>query len=281
MAYLFGALHVGQAHWFPLSDLVEDAIRRANVVVMEIAEPAGDPEVMAEIRSEIRYLPDGQTLEEFLPEAYYRHLADMVAVWEACYDTVNTWRPSYLIGFLEFWLDDVLSVTDVGLETSVDGHIISVAKETGLPIIGLESMAQQLNILFNLPEDAVLAQIRNLEPPLVTLETRANLGLLSLDEMAYAYERNDFTSLHNNTALSASIDHYCPSTRYFFDTVVRARTIYYANEIERLLRETEEPTTFFVSVGLGHIINSGAGEQFTDIVELLRLNGFYVEPLWR
>ena len=59
------------------------------------------------------------------------------------------------------------------------------------------------------------------------------------------------------------------------------RSTYFANEIARLLRETGEPTTFFVAVGLSHINRSGAGEGFTDIVEQLELAGFTAVPLWR
>ena len=42
------------------------------------------------------------------------------------------------------------------------------------------------------------------------------------------------------------------------------------DKIARLLRETEEPTTFFIAVGLSHVIRSKIGEGFTDIANSMR-----------
>jgi|GEM_PF-1495049 len=277
VAYLFGTLHAGQAHWFPLSELVEDAMRRADVVAVERADLAETWEVRYELIQDVLYLPDGQTWSEFLPEEYYRHLVNMMIEWDVNYEDVNTRRPPPFIRLLIDLLDNQISATDLsGIETSVDGHVISVARESGVPIIGLESIEQAMLP----PEDVMLAQIRNFVSPTEFLEARANKGLLFLDDAAYAYERNDFAVLNSDIALQASHSPDCPSTRHFVDIVARWRTTNFANEIARLLRETEEPTTFFVAVGIYHIISSGAGEPFTDIVEQLGLMGFSVVPLW-
>jgi hypothetical protein len=44
-----------------------------------------------------------------------------------------------------------------------------------------------------------------------------------------------------------------------------------------LLRETEEPTTFFITVGLWHIIGGEGGGQ---ILVRLAEEGFEITPLW-
>ena len=103
----------------------------------------------------------------------------------------------------------------------------------------------------------------------------------TVDEFADYYRNNDFESINYVHSIEQGIDNDCLYITYLREVILNGRSIIYANEIMRLLRETEEPTTFFVAVGLSHIIRSGAGEEFTDIVQQLRLAGFTVTPIWQ
>jgi len=67
-------------------------------------------------------------------------------------------------------------------------------------------------------------------------------------------------------------------TRYMIEVLMNFRSTYYAERIAELLQDTDEPTTFFVAVGISHVIREG--EHLTNIVEQLELRGITAEPIF-
>lgn len=279
VAYLFGTLHAGRDHWFPLADVVEDALRRADVLAIEVEEIM-DMEAVENALMQVMFLPDGLTWVEFLPEEAYLHLVAMMEEWEIPYEEVNVLNPAFLVFNLEMEMVNALSDLEVGVEISVDAYVASVAAELGLTIIGLESIEQQMNILYARPLEVVAAMVMGLLPPDEMIAAISGSEEMGLDQMARYYETNNLYALAYNWALGVNIDNESPVAIYMRETLLNWRSTYYANRIAGLLRETEEPTTFFVAVGLSHIIRSWGGEEFTDIVEQLRLQGFDVVPIF-
>ena len=163
---------------------------------------------------------------------------------------------------------------------SVDAYVASVAAELGMPIIGLESIEQQLNILYNPSFEVLLAQIMSFLPPDEMLAELKESEEISFDEIAHYYEQNNLYALAHGWARTMNSGPENIHLLYTRDMLLNWRSTYYANEIARLLQETDEPTTFFVAVGLSHVIRSWGGEEFTDIVEQLELQGFTVVSLW-
>ena len=174
-----------------------------------------------------------------------------------------------------------LSDPAISFEFSVDSYITDVAQELGLPIIGLESIEQQSDILFNPPLEVMLAMIMDLGSPFEMVTYLFESDELMMDDLVILYETNNFQAINDSFARTMGIEADDPFVVYMREIVSNWRSTYYADEIARLLRETSDPTTFFVAVGLSHINRSGAGEEFTDIVEQLELAGFTVVPLWR
>ena len=156
------------------------------------------------------------------------------------------------------------------------------ALELERPIIALESMEQQLDILYNIPLDATLDLIMSI--PLLTMEEWVEIVIDSveagMDDLADAYEINDIALLIQLVTEPLLQDIDSAFIAYQIERLYNWRSTYYANEIARLLQETEEPTTFFVAVGISHIVRSIGSEEFTDIVQQLELMGFEVEALW-
>ena len=280
VVYLFGTLHGGHDHWFPLADVVEDALRRSDVLAIEVDDIAEGADAMEEAIMEALFLPDGMTWAELLPTDAYDHLVEAIAGWGIPYEDVNDMNPAFLVFSLEMELVQSLAVLEVNIDASVDAYVVDVAMELGLPIIGLESIEQQIDILFHPPFEVMLAQIMSFLPPMELMERIEESGALSLDELATLYENNDLEALIHAFGLEIGADAEDLFAIYMREIVMNWRSTYYANEIIRLLQETEEPTTFFVAVGLSHIIRAGAGEEFTDIVEQLELQGFTAVPIW-
>ena len=280
VAYLFGTIHGGHDHWFPLADVVEDALRRADVLVLEVENIGGYMSGLEEALMEVMFLADGNTWADVLPDTEYNHLVAMMVEWDIAYEEVNTMNPAFLAFSLEMELAQLLADFEVGLGVSVDAYVEAIAVELGLPVIGMETAAQQLDILHNPPFEVMLAQIMNLQPPVEMIERLLGSDELSLDELAALYENNDIVGLQHAFSLEMGADTDCLHAIYVREAVMNGRSVFYANEIIRMLRETEEPTIFFVAVGLSHIVRSGGGEEFTDIVQQMRLQGIVAVPIW-
>jgi len=285
VAYLFGTLHFYRHGWTPLAPAVEDAMRRADVFVTEI-----DREEMALIETAlpaVMFLHDGHAWASLLPDEAYNHLVAMVTAWGTNYEMINTWHPTFLISSFELQKAMVLEAnraTETGvsitLDTSIDAHIMNIATEREVPILGLESARQQLEMLYTPPLEVVVAQVMAFATPEETIERMNYLGTLS--DMAGWYQTNNFQAFQDQF-MRAIQDETAerPDITYFRETLANYRSTYYARQIADLLRETEEPTTFFVAVGISHIVRAGNGvEGVTDIIEQLSLLGIEAEPLW-
>ena len=277
VVYLFGTIHAYREGWTPLADVVEDAMARADVFVAEISS-----EEMALVEArvpEIMFLPDGQTWADYLPEEAFDHFVAMTAEWGVGYEEANTISPSFLIQLLELQL--AFSLVDdlaMGLDASVDAYVMGVAEERGLPTLGLESADQQIEILYNPPFEVVVAQVMAFGTPDEALDFMMDTGTLA--DMADWYETNNFQAFQDQFILSFE-DVDCLATNYMRETLINFRSTYYAQRIAELLRETEEPTTFFVAVGISHVVRARGGvEGLTDIVEQLELLDIIAEPIY-
>ncbi|MCL2424700.1 MAG: TraB/GumN family protein [Oscillospiraceae bacterium] len=280
VAYIFGTFHASRPHWFPLADVVEDALRRADVVAMEIEEIGLGAGAMRRAVANMMYLPNSLTWSEYLTDEAYNHFIEVLKTWNVVYEHVNTMSPIALILSLEQGIIINSSDLDVGIEAAVDGYIADIAIELGLPVIGLESLEQQTNIFYNPPFEVTMAGIMRFRSREEFMEFQFQDEVASLNKLADYYENNDFASITASFAVELNPDEDCLYTIYMREYMLGWRSTYYAHEIMRLLQETEEPTTFFVAVGLGHVINSRTGDEFTDIVQQLVFAGFVVTPLY-
>ena len=287
VVYLFGSLHGGREGWYPLADAVEDAMNRADIFATEIGLVDMDEQVAAINAASL--LPDGQTWVDFLPTNAYEHAVAMAAAWDMEYTEINIINPAVIVFMLEMeialLLADDLELGNTAGDISVDGYVMDRALELGRPIIGLETIEQQAQILYNPPFEVVVERVLNWLPPLEMVEAIENSDEAGLDELADMYEANDYALFAELNAVSLSLESQALSheplwVAYMREYVMNWRSTYYAHEIARLLQETQEPTTFFIVVGLSHIIRSMSGAEFTDIVEQLALLGIEAEPMW-
>ncbi|MCL2204803.1 MAG: TraB/GumN family protein [Defluviitaleaceae bacterium] len=281
VVYLFGSMHAGRYGWFPLAYSVESAMRRADIFAFEadLSDPA-----MLEAMAAATFLPDGVTLDDLLTpeevEAYISALLSFGIPEESLVD-IQRENPVFLsLLITQLFLLEAADNLEMDTTQTVDFYVMSFAEAQNLPIIFLEPVEQQIRLLYLPPNDVIAHVARNfptLDELLRELTEAAELGY-DLNGMAAMYEINDLAALTNLTALTLASEDIL--IKYHRDMLYNFRSTYYANEILRLLRETQEPTTFFVTVGVSHIIRSWAGEAFTDIVAQLALRGVEAVPLF-
>ena len=280
VVYLFGTIHAYREGWTPLADIVEDAIDRADVFIAEISDE--EMAMLVGMVEEYMLIPGGQTWVDFLPEEAYVHLVEMIEFREIPYEAVNMMHPSFFVMLAGLQLAQEMAVDiAMGADLSVDAYVMRRAAERGLPTLGLETAVQQAEILYRPPIEVVVAQVMAFTGPDEAVAELLYVG--TLDDMADWYEENNFQAFQDQFVRAhAHETEDRVDLIYTRETLMNFRSTYYAERIAELLRETEEPTTFFVAVGLSHVMRAMNGlEGWTDIVQQLELQGFTAEPLWK
>ncbi|MCL2387591.1 MAG: TraB/GumN family protein [Defluviitaleaceae bacterium] len=274
VAYLFGSMHAGFEHWFPLHSAVEDAMARADVFAFEIdmvemlrEEPS--PEVIEQILA-LQMLPDELTLEDILPEDVFENFYTNFQTFAhlgLTYEAVKNISPITLMVTLDFVMVNLLGAD---LSLSVDEYVVNFAEAAEKPIIGLNSILGELTIVHDIPLEIQGYALVNFPTFEQMLQTARDVG------MADAYESQDIDGIRRLFIDMAALGDDNPYHELFFHNLLYVRCHIFADEIARLLQETEEPTTFFVTIGLGHIIGGGGG----IVLYLLEDMGFDPIPLW-
>jgi len=293
VVYLFGTMHAAAPEWFPLADVVEDAMTRADVFAFEIDMTFASIE-MEELMALMLLLETGmymeqETLADVIPAHIYEELVRYIETYDMTYEEVYRMNPVALITTLqvavaaEVFAEHGIYYDD---QMGVDGYILDFARRNNRPVIGLEPISQQMRIGFA-PDQEILDRAG-------FIGTLQEIYYDALDEFTSRDEL--FTYLYENTAshyeyLYNDIDALVAGmvvtseemenafTRYMVEVLMNFRSTYYANRIAELLRDTEEATTFFVAVGLSHVVREG--EYLTNIVEQLELLGIVADPIWR
>jgi len=294
VVYLFGTMHAAAPEWFPLSDIAEDAMRRADVFAFEVDMTFESIEMhelveLVEFYEEAMYLPDKLTLADVLPEHVYVELVEHIDSFDRTYREVHQMNPIALA--MELQVEVAAEVfADYGIyydeHIGVDGYILDFAVRHEVPVIGLEPVMQQLRIGFA-PDEEILNRAGfegSLEDIMydvftefisrdVLLESIREEGAVTYDEYLY----NDLQTMIEGMEITDE-EMENEFTRYMVEVLMNFRSTYYAERIAELLRDTGEPTTFFVAVGISHVIREG--DHLTNIVEQLELRGITAEPIW-
>ena len=284
VAYIFGSFHAGLGHWFPMADAVEAAMAGADVFAFEadIFTPS-DEEVarFLEILEELSFLPDGQTWVDVLPAEVYHDFVNMVEALGIVYDEdIHHANPLILMNAIT---TEIL-IPMLGLEWyhSVDAYVNSVAQQLERPVIGLQTIYSELLKIFDVPLEVMIdqtASFSNVDLAIETLEQEMQI----MEDMVTAYETGDLDALRTIIAYAMSL--YTAETPHQIhtrDVVNFARSIQFGEAIAALLQETDAPTTFFVTVGISHVIRGGLGleeDGITNIINYLQNVGFEVEAL--
>ena len=289
VVYLFGTMHAAAPEWFPLADVVEDAMARADVFAFETDWTSEGPHATLDYLAESGEGTQlvGETLVDVMPANAHDNLVRYIETYELTYEDVYQMNPVALsmtintTAIMEF-----LAEFGIRSDISVDSYIFDFAQQRMRPIIGLEPMLQQMRIAFA-PDQEILDQA-GFTGTLEEIFYDALVDFMPHDELlAYLYDNMElhYDYLDNDIeGVIASMEVSSEELentymRYMVEVVMNFRSTYYANSIASLLRETEEPTTFFAAVGLSHVIREG--DHLTNIVEQLELLGITAEPIWQ
>ena len=264
--YIFGSMHYGRPGWFPLHPAVEGAMRRSDAFVFETDITTAGQEAIAPRLLEYMLLPN-MTLSEFLEEDVFHQMMSAVETYGVSYQAIRQFTPWVVNVFMAEIAYERAGITS---DDGVDFYMLEFAQNYHLPILYLNSLEQEMDLAFNLTDE---------------MQHYAALGIENIDVatahvemLVTAYETQDIpwlTTLIRESSTTGAAPN--PLEEYLIDVILVQRSVLFGQEMIRLLEQTEEPTTFFVTMGIGHMV----GDDHGNVLNVIQDAGFEVTTMWR
>lgn len=250
--YLLGSIHVLHAADTALPPVTDAAYADAEKIVQELdllaaTAAALSPEVMA-----LQLLPEGQTLPGVLGPALHARLhetAQPLGLDTGFLSRMQPWFVAILVSQLR------MTRAGYSAQDGVDFQIARRAQRDGKPLIGLETVAEQLGFLAAMPMHEQLGFLT------ATLDESA--GAEELQAITAAWRRGDLQRLE---ALLHEGTRHAPS---LFHRLIVERNQRWLPQLEQML--ADPANDYLVVVGAAHMV----GEQ--GVVELLRRKGYVIQ----
>ncbi|MGL5814052.1 MAG: TraB/GumN family protein [Aeromonas sp.] len=150
--WLLGSIHAGKPSLYPLPDPVERAWQQSRALVMEVDMTHVSQAQWQEMGA-ITRLVDGKTLKDHLPIDLYRRTliaAGQNGLNEAILTPLRPWFAAITL------TQAALERTGFSGQYGVDQHFAKRASEGGKPIVGLETLLEQLGYLASVGDNQTL-----------------------------------------------------------------------------------------------------------------------------
>lgn len=252
--YLFGSLHFGDPSMYPLPPAIGAALASADALVVEIDITAHAPAAIAEAISRRGLYHDHRRLAQLVDEATWNSLveaANAVGLPVLLLERQKPWFASMTLTTL------ALAQRGFRSDLGIDLHVMALAADSGVPIVELESLEGQLDLLEGLSERG---QILLLEQALEQLTDTDRYFRMLLD----AWLAGDADAL---AAILVDEMHGPDGDDEIYQTLLVERNRSMQRDIVRLL---DQHDVIFVVVGAGHMV----GED--GIVEGMKADGFRI-----
>ncbi len=249
--YLFGTIHILRPETQWRDAQLEAVLEKADHFVFELAEDQIDPLATQKLILKKGFLPGDRTLTGLLPEpmrARLMHTADRLGLPLSALERMRPWYAALRI--------TIESARQMGLqaENGVDQALAAYAKARGVPIDGLETIGEQIDIFAGM---AVADEIAFLDSALA--QAAHDRDLLIALEMAWSEGRVQ--------DLAALLDRELEKYPRLVDRLLTMRNRHWLPRITKLL---SRPGVHFVAVGSAHL----GGPD--NLIGMLRANGIAV-----
>jgi uncharacterized protein YbaP (TraB family) len=247
--YLLGTIHSEDPRVLDFSEDMLQKLRSNRVFAMELVP---DLPTLARL-GEYMYYPSGQSLESVTGSERFKVLVSALSVYNIPLDLVRQMKPWAVMMTLSTPPPKTGFFMDLSLSLRASG--------SGLKVVGLETLEQQLSFLEEMP----MAMQMTLLDQAVTESSGVNEVHA---EMVNAYLENNLLTLQSLTEeqLQAVGDE---ASDYFMALGIDARNVRMAKS---LLIQLED-NTVFTAVGALHL----PGEK--GLINLLRRQGYEVDPV--
>jgi uncharacterized protein YbaP (TraB family) len=249
VGYLLGTIHSEDPRVLDFSEDFLGKLQGNEVFAMELVP---DLSTLARLTEYMLY-PDGQSLESVIGIDRFQTLSSALSTYKVPAEFVSSMKPWAAMMTLStpppvtgFFMDFSLSLRASG---------------SGLKVVGLETLEQQLSFLEDMPEEM---QLSLLDQAIAEYEQVTEVH----DQMVSVYLKGD---LHELQVLSTEqmLAVGSEARDYFMETGINARN---HRMLASLLKHMEQ-NSVFAAVGALHL----PGEQ--GLINLLRQQGFELMPM--
>lgn len=240
--YLFGTVHVLKPglSWF--DEAVKDAFDTSDQLMLELVMPDDQMEV-ANTMMPLAIDQSGKTLSSRLaPEQLKAYEAAMASVGlpAAQFDKFEPWFPAITLS--------VMPLTKLGYdpEQGAEKQLTRLAKSSGKPVAGFETLGEQLGFFDTLPENQQVAFLNSVVKDLDKLGPQ-------LDRMVVLWAKGD------PDGLAIAMNESLAATPELARTLLWDRNARWADQIKARM---DQPGTVFVAVGAGHLAGQHSVQDY-------------------
>ncbi len=247
--YVLGTIHSEDPR---VLDFSEDFLRKLRANDVFAMEMVPDQPTLARLTEYMHY-PPGKTLESVIGVERFNSFAAAMSAYRVPIKFISRMKPWAAMLTLSTPPPETGFFMDLSLSLRASG--------SGLKVVGLETLEQQLSFLENMP---MSMQLSLLDQAIAEFDHVNEVH----DQMVDAYLENDLVGLQalSNEQLQTVGDE---AGDYFIEEGIHARNVHMA---ESLLLQLEN-NRVFVAVGALHL----PGEE--GLLNILRRHGFELRPL--
>ncbi|MGQ0455847.1 MAG: TraB/GumN family protein [Hyphomicrobium sp.] len=261
-SYMFGTMHLSDPRLTTLSPAVRDAIKASSTVALEVADLSETAltGAMAKAGDLIVYA-DGRTLSQYLTPDEFNKVKAVVGKSGMPGEFAGLFRP-WLINMLLAMSDCERKQVAAGAPV-LDMKVAEEAQKSGIPVIGLETVAQQLGALALVPEEQ---QLQMLKVGLIYADRADDM----METLVLLYQRRQLGAALPFQRALATLNGVPESA---FDGFKQSLLVERNVKMRDAAWSALEKGKLFIAVGALHLPGP------TGLVTLLREAGFSVTPI--
>lgn len=150
--WLMGSIHAGKPTLYPLPEPVERAWQQSRTLVMEVDMNSISQEQWQGMAS-LTQLNDGKSLKEYLPAELYQRTLMAGARYGLDEATLSPLRPWFAAITLT---QAAMAKTGFDSQLGIDQHFAGLAAKEGKPVVGFETLLEQLGYLASVGDNQTL-----------------------------------------------------------------------------------------------------------------------------
>lgn len=250
--WLLGSIHAGKPALYPLPEPVERAWLQSRALVMEVDMHRITPQQWQGMGALTR-LADGQSLKQYLPAELYQRTLMAGARYGLDEATLTPLRPWFAAITLT---QAAMARANFNSEFGIDQHFATRAAKEGKPVMGLETLLEQLGYLASVGEHQ-------------SLMLASTLDELPMIETAFAAAMAAWQQGDEATLINLLKEEMAPPAlqRWLEQTLLAERNHNWLQKWPTLTNES------FIVVGALHLY----GEQ--GLLALLEQQGWHISLL--
>lgn len=259
--YLYGSVHLMKKNMYPLHGSIMRRFRSADNLVVEINTAALRTRQVQDEFIRRGTLPDGVQLSDELTEPTMQQVQRVLAARGYGIQAFQHMRPWF---FEQTFIAQEMLVYGYDPSAGIDTYFIQQAEESGKPIMELETLEQQLDMLSTASATEQDLSLRHTFELLAQASVQTELNRLVIDWL-----RGDVERMYR--FMSEPVKEY-PQLDNYIKRLLDDRNVNMAKKIRRWLRGKG---SYFVVVGAGHLGGPNG------LLALLQKKGFQADQVMR